>query len=316
MGINKPMKYSGTEDTNRRTFLKGIGAASATGLTIAGAPTVSASGDLDFYFQAVFPLVIEDGDTAWIPDDDEYTPQAIARPGDLSGAWIPVDQYSNVAGNDWGLKLSFDHAWHSNASSSEFGTVSYTYTLKTYTDDGMVANSMGGEVWTDIDSPEQNTTRSSTSIIGYDDSAFNPLFQTTELELEFDFSDSDITPSGGNQVSQSYYFATPDYTLQDLVDLINFTDQAWDQAVKVTDKLSTVNLTSLQKIARVYMALQAGADFGEEILSDEGDLVADAAINGISAFADLVEDETTFEVGNHDNLSVEGGGPTFVINPE
>ncbi|WP_170155621.1 hypothetical protein [Halopiger aswanensis] len=173
---------------------------------------------------------------------------------------------------------------------------------------------MGGNVWTELDEPEPDGGNNYGMTLSYSDAIANTHSQVTKMELEFDFSNSDISPpDGGDRLEYDYYFCTPDHSMADLSDMLGIVDSTWSSTVEIADLTTGVDLGKLQKWARIWMAVSAGA---VDVLSDENDLVSDAAINGISAFEDLVKDIDTIDIEGKEGLEVRAGGLVIAINQD
>ncbi|WP_254524286.1 hypothetical protein [Natrinema caseinilyticum] len=292
-------------DRSRRTVLKTIG---GTGLAATALPGLGAAGTGDGFLCSVsIPTLFERDESPLDPE------QAGVVNGQFDADGIFMHQNESLRGCGWfggncdsyTVDFPFVISWATDADPSDVGEVYVRLSIDT------PATSYGNGGWSWIIESTETTVRSDDTIgtlsaeYHTETGIASNLFRPTYLDLEVDFSDSNIADGVERTTAE---FATPNEGLLEAENLIGTTDTIYDSGVRIADRLVSINLNTLRKAVRLwaYSPTAGGAD-----MIDPDGLPENAVVSGISAFKDPIEDQQERRVWGEDAVPTVAG-PTIV----
>ncbi|SEP74833.1 hypothetical protein [Natrinema salaciae] len=304
--VDRPASSEGRTNRSRRTVLKAVG---GTGLAAATVPGFGAASTGDGFLCSVsFPTLFRKDNT---PLDPEQV-------GVVNGQWnadgIVMHRNETLRGcglfggncDSYEVDLPFVISWATDADPDDIGDVYVRLNVDT------PATSYENTNWSWIIESTQTTVESQnatgTLMAEYHTETGMPgnLFRPTALELEVDFSDSNIHDGVERHEVE---FATPNEGLLEAQNLIGTTDTIYDSGVTIANRLVNINLNTLRKAVRLWAyAPNAG---GVDMIDPDG-LPENAVVSGISAFEEPIEEQQERDVWAGEDAVPTLAGPTVV----
>ncbi|OAQ54392.1 hypothetical protein HTG_02270 [Natrinema mahii] len=296
----------GRSNRSRRTVLKAVG---GTGLAAATLPGFGAAATGAGFLCSL------DVPTLFRKDDTPLSPE---QAGVVNGQWnadaICMHRNESLRNCGWfggncdsyTVDIPFVISWATDADPSDVGEVYVRLDANT----PGTSYENNGWSWT-IESTEttvesQSATGSLSAEYHTETGVSSNLFRPTYIELEVDFSDSNIADGVERYEAE---FATPNEGLLEAENLIETTDDVYDSGVTIANRLVSINLNTLRKAVRLwaYSPTAGGLD-----MIDPDDLPEQTVKEGISAFEDPIEDRQESTVWAGESAVPTMAGPTIV----
>ncbi len=299
--------------TSRRTLLKTIGGTSIAATALSG--TSAAATDAGFHCSFHFPSLFKDNEAPLDPgfEDDigvvnnSYPADGIFIPDSAKGT--DCDLFGNC--DKYQIEIPFIISWKTDADPSDIGNVVARVDARAPGESGNGAGAVGYNF-----SEQENVitdevgglglTATYTMKTGLSSKLFRPLY----LDMELDFSDSNIAVDASDDVlTNTSQWATPNKGQINVENLISKADTTWNTGVDIADRfVRNVDLGKLQTAARLWAySSVAAAD-----MLDGSDLPRDAAVEGISAFEEPIEENTMDSEDWQEEYIPTTAGPTIV----
>ena len=197
--------------TSRRTLLKTIGGTGIAATALSG--TSTAATDAGFHCSVHFPSLFKDNEAPLDPDDvgavqDQRQADGILAPDsakgtDCGGYFDPCENYQ--------VEIPFIISWKTDADPSDIGNVVASVDAHTPADTGKGAGSIGYSF-----SEQEKTITDEDGGLGLtatfemQTGLSSKLFRPIHLDMELDFSDSNISVDAADDVlTKTTYWATP-----------------------------------------------------------------------------------------------------------
>lgn len=296
---------------SRRSALK-IASVGVGTLAVPGAGVASAStSDARWWAALSFPTLAQKGGGGRLYDVDDAWGTVEGRPGGYNGMFVLPSDTKNTHCSWWSgcdyyrAKLPYVLQW--SCEDYYYGDVE----IRIYTNP---ASGIGyswphvfrtGNESVEVDSGGPGSALLQPQFTKENVPASN-YFRPLDVRLEVDFGDS--TLRGGVEQTTVQAAIPSEDILDDLSNLVNDTDEIYDEGVELADKTTPIDLGRLRKLARYYgyaSSVTAGID---------DDLPRAAARDGIGAFTDPIEDYQERTLWREDAVSTMGG-PT-IMNTE
>jgi len=298
-----------THTSNRRTLLKTLAGTTLATTTLTG--TSSATSDPGFQCSVHFPSLFKNNEAPLDPGQGDdigvvnasYNADGILTPDRATG--VNCDIFGNC--DKYEIEIPFTISWKTNADPSDIGTVTARVYASAPGESGNTAGAIGAsftsqeEIVTDEDGG-LGLTATYTMKTGIPEVLFRPLY----LDMELDFTDSNIY---SGTLTHSSEWATPNKGEINVENLISKSDTIWNEGVDLADRfVRNVDLGKMETAARLW----AYANVASLDMLDGSDLPRDAAVNGISAFQEPIDEGAESSEDWSEGYIPTTAGPTIV----